>query len=170
MNIFKITLLSVAALASMSVMAVQKDITVVADVDTTLEMLRPDGSALPQTVNLDYVPGVGLREVSVPTKIFTNAINKGVNIRLVNSPVLAASTGSGSIPLTVKYNSVVLGTTNTLFAPDRLGLVQGGTGAGAANQYGGSNTLPLAIGPTTRGVLAQGRYQGVVSIVLTQAP
>lgn len=166
MKSLKIAGLMTALALSASAYAVQKDITVVADIDPTLELLQPDGSALPQTVRLNYIPGVGLQSQSIQTKIFTNLVTKDVNMRLVNAPVLAPMTNpaAAAIPLAVQYNKVALTTTAvTLKAADIY--AAGGVGAGS------SMAMPLTIGPATVAAsVAAGSYQGVVSIVLTQAP
>ena len=47
--------------ASFNAFAVQKDITVVADVDENIEMLQADGSALPQSLRMNHLPGYGLQ-------------------------------------------------------------------------------------------------------------
>lgn len=51
---------ALATVYSFSVSAVQKDITVTANIDSTLELLQADGSSLPSTMKLDFMPGKGL--------------------------------------------------------------------------------------------------------------
>lgn len=48
---------ALATVYSFSVSAVQKDITVTANIDSTLELLQADGSSLPSTMKLDFMPG-----------------------------------------------------------------------------------------------------------------
>lgn len=50
--------------------AVQKDITVTANVDATLDMTTDTGEVLPSTMEMTYMPGVGLEPVTQMTKIF----------------------------------------------------------------------------------------------------
>ncbi|EOH3099081.1 CfaE/CblD family pilus tip adhesin [Salmonella enterica] len=50
---------ALATVYSFSVSAVQKDITVTANIDSTLELLQADGSSLPSTMKLDFMPGNG---------------------------------------------------------------------------------------------------------------
>ena len=155
--------IATAALMSMSAYAVQKDITVTANVDTTLEVLSADGSALPTTMQMQYLPGAGLQPAVVNTKIFTNDKAKNLQIRLATDPSLQNQTnpGAATIPLTVKLGDTTLTTTaTTLKGAD---LFQGELAQG-------SNVLPLSIGQkTVAAVTASGSYQGLVSIILTQS-
>lgn len=147
---------------SMSAHAVQKDITVTATVDTTLEMLSADGSALPTTMQMQYLPGTGLQPAVVNTKIFTNDKTKDVQIRLASSPSLTNQTspGSAAVPLKVKLGGNELTTTaSTLTAAT--------TFPGTVAE--GSVVLPLSIAQSTVAEVPAGSYQGLVSLVLTQA-
>lgn len=174
MKLLKIAAATAALLASTSAFAVQKDITVVADVDTTLELLQADGSALPQTVRMNYIPGAaadaqapaqkgGLQQVEIMTKILTNDVTKPVQVKLANAVVLAPMTNpSGpTVPLTVMYNQVDLKTPLKLDAAT-IFPASVTTGAGA------SQSMPLTIKQTTPGSLPSGNYQGVVSLLVTQ--
>lgn len=153
-----------AALISMSAFAVQKDITVTANIDTTLEMLSADGSPLPNTLQMQYLPGTGLQSAVVNTKIFTNDKAKDLQIRLVAEPSMKNQTnpGANQIPLKVSLGDTVLSTTSaTLKAAELF--------TGELEQ--GSNVLPLSIAQkTVEAVTASGSYQGLVSVILTQAP
>jgi hypothetical protein len=154
---------AVAALFSLSAHAVQKDITVVADIDPTLEMTQPDGSALPSTVRMNYFPGQGLQPQSIMTKIFSNDIAKDMELRLVVAPTLAPMTNpaAAAIPLAVKYHGRALSTTPVTLAAADVFL-----GDAAA----GSISMPLEITQQTVGtVAAAASYQGVVSVVLTHS-
>jgi len=173
MKSLKIAGLMAALALSTSAYAVQKDITVVADIDPTLELLQPDGSALPQTVRLNYIPGVGLQSQSIQTKIFTNDVHKAVTMRLVNNPVMApmSNPSATGIALAVKYNNQALNTasaltTITLQPADMFPTIPSGSTA----TPGSSMSMPLTIGPmTVSPTVAAGSYQGVVSLVLTQS-
>jgi len=148
---------------SMSAHAVQKDITVTANVDTTLEMLSADGSALPTTMNMQYLPGSGLQAAVVNTKIFTNDKAKDLQIRLASLPALKNQTSPGApeIPLAVSLGDTALSTTaSTLKVAEIF--------PGELAQ--GSNVLPLSIAQkTVEAVTASGSYQGLVSVILTQS-
>lgn len=152
-----------AALMSMSAHAVQKDITVTATVDTMLEMLSADGSALPTTMQMQYLPGSGLQAAVVNTKIFTNDKAKDLQIRLASSPALRNQTspGANEIPLKVTLGDTELSTTAATLQAAALfpgDLAQG------------SNVLPLSISQkTVAAVTAAGSYQGLVSVILTQS-
>lgn len=154
--------IAAAALMAMSTHAVEKNITVTANVDATLELLSADGSALPTTMQMQYLPGVGLQPAVVSTKIFTNDKAKNVEVRLASSPSLTNQTNpsADAAPLTVKLGDETLATTvKTLQAAEIfLGDVKDG-----------SIVLPLSIAQSTPGVLLTGSYQGLVSLVLTQS-
>ncbi|RKT99881.1 Cro/Cl family transcriptional regulator [Burkholderia sp. Nafp2/4-1b] len=155
--------IAAAALMSMSAYAVQKDITVTANVDTTLEMLSADGSSLPTTMQMQYLPGTGLQAAVVNAKIFTNDKAKDLQIRLAADASLKNQTspGAAEIPLTVKLGDTELSTTAKTVKTADLFL-------GELAQ--GSNVLPLSIGQkTVAAVTASGSYQGLVSVILTQS-
>lgn len=167
MKPLKLAGLAAALALSFSAYAVQKDITVVTDIDPTLELLQADGSALPQVVRLNFVPGLGLQAHSIQTKIFSNATNKDINMRLVNAPVLAPVTdpSATSIPLAVQYNQIDLTTTNKVFKAADIFTATAAT-------PGSSIAMPLSIGAgagaPAAGAMKPGSYQGTVSILLTQ--
>lgn len=148
---------------SMSAHAVQKDITVTANVDTTLEILSADGSALPTTMQMQYLPGQGLQAAEVMTKIFTNDVKKDLQIRLSMAPTLRNITNPGAdeVPLAVKLGSTDVTTqAETLKAADIF----------TGDIKSGSNAMPLSIAQKDAGVLAaSGSYRGVVSVILTQS-
>ncbi|CAI1142363.1 MULTISPECIES: CS1 type fimbrial major subunit [Serratia] len=156
--------IALAALFSLSAMAVQKDITVTADIDPTVELLQSDGTALPSSIKMTYLPGVGLQKQTLSTKIFTNDATKQVEMRLLATPSLTSITTptAAAIPLTVSYNGKALTTAVTkdstlepavLFPNGRLD--------------GGSVPFDLVIAQSTPGlVTTSGSYQGVVSLVL----
>lgn len=167
MNRFtKAALLALCAFAPLSAMAVDKDITIVADVDPTLEILQADGSALPSTLRMNYIPGRGLQNASILTRILTNDVSKDLTMRLVTAPVLAnmLNPATPGVPLSATYGGQALSATTpvTLTATSLF--------PGATTGEGSSVTQQLEVRQTTAGVLAAGSYQGVVSIVLTQVP
>lgn len=151
-----------------SAMAVQKDITVTANVDSSLDMTQSDGSALPKSVEMQYIPGNGLSPVSIMSKIWSNATSASdgdVHMRLVTEPTLVNNTGpvANPIPLTVSWGSDTLSVTSTvdLATSD---IFPNGTEANVT----GSEARPLTISQTTKGALETGMYEGVVSIYLYQ--
>ncbi|WP_435952200.1 CS1 type fimbrial major subunit [Dryocola sp. BD626] len=142
--------------------AVQKDITVTANVDATLDMTTETGAALPSTMVMSYMPGTGLQPLMQQTKIFSNDPDKDVNISLAGAPQLLDTLGSSpAIPLTVKYGSTTLTaapqvlTATTLFP--------------TGDTTNGSIIQPLMISQSTQKVVPTGRYSGIVSLILTQA-
>ncbi|MBJ3813542.1 Cro/Cl family transcriptional regulator [Shimwellia pseudoproteus] len=161
---YKAAAVALASLFSVSAFAVQKDITVVADIDPTIELLQADGSALPQSLRMSYLPGVGLLNEKVSTKIYTNDATQKVQVRLLSEPQLLAVTNpsAAAIPLKVTYNGSELSTAvidlqpATLFPNGRID--------------NGSIPMDLVIGQKTPGVVATaGSYQGVVSVILNTA-
>ncbi|EAO6614202.1 TPA: hypothetical protein NPB33_004220 [Salmonella enterica subsp. enterica serovar Kintambo] len=85
--------------------AVEKNITVTASIDPTLDMAMADGTALPSNIDMQYNPVSGLQDYTLQTKIFTNATDKNITMRLL-APVTLTNTvnSTQTIPLTVKYN------------------------------------------------------------------
>ncbi|UEP46742.1 cable pilus major pilin CblA [Burkholderia ambifaria] len=155
--------IAAVALMSMAAHAAQKDITVTANVDTTVEMLSADGSALPTTMQMQYMPGTGLQSATVSAKIFTNDKAKDLQIRLAAVPSLKNLTtpGAAEIPLAVKLGGTELSTTAATLKASEIF-----TGELAQ----GSNALELSIAQkTAAAVTASGSYQGVVSVIVTQS-
>lgn len=156
----KLVPIAAAALMAMSAHAVDKNITVTAEVNATLDLLSADGSALPTTMQMAYQPGGGLNPATVQTKIFTNDKAKDVQIRVANDPKLTGPSGA-EVPLTVKLGGTTLTTTQQTLQATSIFL---------GDVADGSSVLPLSVSQTTRGVLTTGNYQGLVTLVLTQAP
>lgn len=146
--------------AAFAVQAVQKDITVNANVDATIDVTQADNSPLPSSITMQYLPGKGLSPLNLNTKIWSNSPTAGVNIRLVKAATLADVNGTKTIPLTVSLGGNVLTTTNQTLTAAVL------FPAGTAN---GSDVLPLHLAQTTQSVLDTGAYTGIVSLVVTQA-
>ncbi|MFV8984634.1 CS1 type fimbrial major subunit [Serratia fonticola] len=154
-------LLIVSTMAAVfSTQAVQKDITVNANVDATIDMTQPDNTALPSSIDMQYLPGKGLTPFNLNTKVWSNNATAGVNVRLVRAASLADVNGANKIPLTVSLGETVLTTTNQLLEAATL------FPAGIEN---GSDVLPLRFAQTAQGAIATGTYSGIVSLVVTQA-
>lgn len=140
--------------------AVQKDITVNANVDASLDITQSDNTALPSSIDMQYLPGKGLTPFNLNTKVWSNSETSGVNIRLAKLASLMDVNGAKNIPLTVSLGGTVLTATNQTLAAATL------FPAGITN---GSDVLPLRLSQTTQGVLETGNYSGIVSLILTQA-
>lgn len=140
--------------------AVQKDITVNASVDASIDITQPDNTALPSSINMQYMPGKGLTPFNLNTKVWSNSDKSGVNVRLVREASLADINGATKIPLTVTLGGKTLSLTNTLL--DVATLFPAGIEKG-------SDVLPLRFAQTTQGIVATGTYSGIVSLVITQA-
>ncbi|EMX82354.1 CFA/I fimbrial subunit B [Escherichia coli 2726800] len=150
---------------AVSASAVEKNITVTASVDPTIDILQANGSALPTAVDLTYLPGAKTFEnYSVLTQIYTNDPSKGLDVRLVDTPKLTnILQPTSTIPLTVSWAGKTLSTSAQKIAVGDLGF-------GSTGTAGVSNSKELVIGATTSGTApSAGKYQGVVSIVMTQS-
>ncbi|AYN29632.1 alpha-fimbriae major subunit [Buttiauxella ferragutiae ATCC 51602] len=171
MKSFMVKPLTVAALfisLAGSAVAVQKDITVTANVDASIDMTLSDGSALPKSVDMQYIPGNGLSPVSLMTKIWSNATAStagDVHLQLITDAQLVNNTGPTAtlIPLSVSWGGEVMSSTTPI---DITTAVLFPNGADAAKT--GSVSKELTIAQATKGPVETGMYQGVVSIYLYQ--
>ncbi|ROM67032.1 hypothetical protein BK653_18695 [Pseudomonas brassicacearum] len=165
MKLLQIAPLALVALVSLPALAVEKSILVYADVDPTIELLQSDGSPLPASMEMAYLPGAGLQPTRLGTRIFSNDTDKDMTLRLITNPVLANMTNPAAtgVPLSVTFGGRALNTTGvSLSAAD---LFPGG------DPSSGSIEQLLDIRQTTVGAIANaGRYEGIVSLVLTQQP
>ncbi|KAJ9432584.1 MULTISPECIES: CS1 type fimbrial major subunit [Enterobacterales] len=161
-KLIKPLVIAAALTAVFNAQAVQKDITVNANVDSTVDMTQADGTALPGTINMQYIPGRGLSTYSLDTKIWSNSQTANINVALVSAAQLNNTVTGTAVPLTVTLGADLkpITTTNTPLTYASL------FPAGTAN---GSSVLPLKISQTTQGVLATGTYSGVISLLITQA-
>ncbi|EJF29551.1 fimbrial assembly protein [Enterobacter sp. Ap-916] len=144
-----------------SVNAVQRDITVTANIDPTVDVTLADGSPLPSSIAMQYLPGKGLAAHKENIKFWSNTADRALNVSLANTPSLTDANGANPIPLSVSVNGTALSTTATSLAYATT------FPSGITN---GSSTMPLVISQTTPGaVSAAGTYTGIVSLVVTQA-
>lgn len=146
--------------ASLNAMAIQKDITINASVDSQLDMTQADNTPLPSSIDMQYLPGSGLVSYRLNTKIWSNSATSNVKVRLVSAAKLTNTDGNQNIPMTVILGDKTLNTTDTVFT---------GTELFPGTAENGSAVLPLTISQTTKGILKSGQYSGVVSLMLTQA-
>lgn len=160
-KILSYSLLSAAILTFTSAHAVTRDITVTASVDPTVDITLSDGTALPDTIAMSYLPSQGLTSVSKDVKLWSNSATADMTIALAGSPSLSAPTSTTTIPLSVTLNGIALSTTSS-----KLAFAQYFPN-GITN---GSVTIPLVISQATKGVVSTaGDYSGTVSLVLAQA-
>ena len=146
-----------------SALAVQKDITVTANVDASIDMTMSDNSALPKAVEMQYIPGTGLVPYQLQTKIWANDTAKDVMMQLTSDAVLVNSLGGSTVPMSVTWGGEQLSTT-----PATLKATELFPNPDTALQTG-SVAKTLQIAQATQEPLATGTYQGVVSIYLYQA-
>ncbi|SER20454.1 CS1 type fimbrial major subunit [Rosenbergiella nectarea] len=147
--------------AVFSVSAAQQDITVTAQIDPTVDITLDDGSPLPTTATMQYLPGKGLGDYSRQVKLWSNNVDRDLLVSLVNSPSLTDETGTNDIALKVTLNGSELSTsskTMTYATTFPNGIEHGST------------VMPLVISQATPGLITKaGRYTGIVSIVVAQA-
>ena len=160
----KITAGLAACLLSSSVFAVERDITVTANVDTDLAIVSSNGGALPASVDMEYLPGPGggLQPVNMLTKIYSNDQSKDMVMSLANDAQLIELTGASTqqIPLKVTYMNKPLSTADTTLTASEVF-------PGGGNN--GSIVIPLKIAAITPGVATNGIYSGVVTLRLVHA-
>ncbi|QKN81606.1 CS1 type fimbrial major subunit [Scandinavium goeteborgense] len=162
MNIvFKSVVTAMVLGVAVNAFAIEKDITVNATVDATLDITQSDGEALPSSIDMQYIPGVGLSPYSIDTKIWSNDAEKDINASITANPTLNNTTGAGATTLDVKLGGKVLTATPQAFAGTEL--------FPTAETKQGSITLPLVIQQTVTQAIPTGQYTGMVSLILTQA-
>jgi hypothetical protein len=107
-NILKKAALAAALVtASLSANAAESHITVYTNVDPSLALMKQDGTALPDSIALDHVPGQGLNTHNERVRIYTNDEDKDVEVRLGHAPSLVPKSGIGAaVPLTVSLNKL----------------------------------------------------------------
>ena len=138
-------LMIVAAMASsFSALAIQKDITVNASVDSQLDMTQADNTPLPASIDMQYLPGRGLESYRLNTKVWSNSATSNVKVRLVSAAKLTNMDGDETVPMTVILGDKTLSTTDAEFT---------GTELFPGSIENGSAVLPLTISQTTKGIL-----------------
>ncbi len=158
----KAALAAVLVTASLSANAAQTNITLTAEIDNTLTLLKADGSALPDAAKLTYNPTRGLNGERWNVRIFSNDTASDVEVRLQAPVELVPTTGLGTnVPMTVALGGRSLSTTPIVFA--------------AGDLYDGaipdaSVAMNLDVNQTTLEKLAAGYYEGMASIVLNVKP
>lgn len=164
----KVALALALASASMSAHAVQADITVWADVDPTLALLKADGTPLTDVVEMTYRAGTGAAAGLAPwteqVRVFTNDTDKDINVRLGADAALqphVAAPGAVAIPLTVSLNAVPITVAGVDFT--KASLYPG------SEMDGASKSMELKIAQTKPGTIAfGGQYRGMVTILMVQ--
>ncbi|PRW42977.1 CS1 type fimbrial major subunit [Enterobacter roggenkampii] len=84
---FKPLMIVAAMTTSVSALAIQKDITVNASVDSQLDMTQADNTPLPASIDMQYLPGRGLESYRLNTKVWSKegANKRGNSSRLTQS-------------------------------------------------------------------------------------
>lgn len=162
----KAALVLALASASMSAHAVQADITVWADVDPTLALLKADGTPLTDVVEMSYRPGTaataGLTPWTERVRVFSNDIAKDITVSLgSDAALLPESTGGAAakVDLTVSLNGIELGTAGKDFTAATL--------YPGSDMPGASKAMDLRIEQKTPGIIATGgKYKGIVSVIM----
>lgn len=141
---FKPLMIVAAMTTSVSALAIQKDITVNASVDSQLDMTQADNTPLPASIDMQYLPGRGLESYRLNTKVWSNSATSNVKVRLVSAAKLANADGAETIPMTVKLGDKTLSTADVEYT---------GTELFPGSIENGSAVLPLTISQTTKGIL-----------------
>lgn len=146
--------------ATFNANAVQRDITVTANIDPTVDLTLADGTPLPTAINMQYLPGKGLAAYRENVKFWSNTADRALNVSLASTPQLTDENGSNPIPLSVSINGNTLSTT-------AISLAYASTFPNGISN--GSSVLPLVISQKSVGVVSQaGIYKGIVSLVVSQ--
>ncbi|RRU02239.1 CS1 type fimbrial major subunit [Stenotrophomonas sp. 278] len=162
--IIKHTALALALFTTaLSAHAAEAHITVWANVDPTLSLLKADGSALPDAVQLPYRAGQGLSSWTERVRVFSNDTTLDIDVRLAEPAVLVprvAAAGAVEVPLRVTLNGRELGIAPIDFTADQL--FQGAI-------PGASIEMPLTVAQAVVApITAAGLYDGPVSLVMAQ--
>ncbi len=158
----KAALAAALATASLSAHAVETKISVYADVDPTLALLRDDGSALPDAVTLTHDPLRGLVPSTQHVRIHSNDDKADIEAKIGGVFALVNGDGKVTVPMTVSLNRRALAESPIEFKAADLF-----TGAGSTP--GASISMPLTIAQTTPApITTKGAYTGIVNIVLNQ--
>ncbi len=162
--IIKHTALALAlCTTALSAHAAEAHITVWANVDPTLSLLKADGSALPDAVQLPYRAGQGLSSWTERVRVFSNDTTLDIDVRLAEPAVLVprvAAAGAVEVPLRVTLNGRELGIAPIDFTADQL--FQGAI-------PGASIEMPLTVAQAVVApITAAGLYDGPVSLVMAQ--
>lgn len=171
----KAALAAALVTASSSAFAIDTRISVYANVDTTLAFQQEDGSPLPDSITMNYLPEFkdssgaslrpgGLEAWKLNTRIFTNDEDKDIQVSLQNALELVPTIGQVGAkpePMTVSLHGVELTTASKDLAATDLfdGAIEGV-----------SKPLELIIAQTTPGPLKSGSYEGMATIVMRQKP
>ncbi len=163
-SIIKHTALALAlCTTALSAQAAEAHITVWANVDPTLSLLKADGSALPDAVQLPYRAGQGLSSWTERVRVFSNDTTLDIDVRLAEPAVLVprvAAAGAVEVPLRVTLNGRELGIAPIDFTADQL--FQGAI-------PGASIEMPLTVAQAVVApITAAGLYDGPVSLVMAQ--
>ena len=157
--------LAVVFIMSNSANAVEKNITVTASIDPTLELAMSDGTPLPTAINMGYTPISGLQQYTMSTKIYSNDKSKDITMSLLTDPMLTNTVDSSkTIPLKVTYNQQAVTTTawtaDQQLKANKIFLDEDGT----------SVSMPLTISADNTGMKnwSAGTYQGIVSLLVKQ--
>lgn len=168
MNILlkKAALAAALATVSLSAHAIEANITLRANVDPSLALLKSDGTPLTDAAEMSHNPISGLTPFTESVRIFSNDVDADVEVRLGHAAELVATAGApgtANVPLSVTLNNRALTTTTAEFLATDL--------FPGSNIPGASIEMPLRVAQTTQApITAKGYYEGVINIVLNQKP
>ncbi|WP_367380215.1 CS1 type fimbrial major subunit [Stenotrophomonas cyclobalanopsidis] len=165
MNTFlkKAALAAALATASLSAHAAEAEISVWANVDASLALLKADGTALDDSVRLVHNPVSGrLGDWTDRVRIYSNGTDKDVEVRLGADPVLLREGGGGTaVPLAVSLNGEALSTAPRTYEASKIF-------DGAMDGASIPMELRIAHGGTDK-ITVDGKYVGIVTIAMVHA-
>ncbi|NRH23406.1 CS1 type fimbrial major subunit [Pantoea stewartii] len=150
-------------LSSASAMAFESQITVNAEIDPDYGMLTAEGTPLPQSIDMIYFPGVGLKTWEHDVTFYTNVAQTNMLVSLKDDAVITDPSSLNSINLNVSVNGQTITKSGTSF--DWAKVFPKGIGRGA--------TLPMTISQDTAkspvsNIKSAGKYSGTVTLVITK--
>lgn len=150
-------------LSSASVMAFESQITVNADIDPDYGMLTAEGTPLPESIDMNYLPSEGLKPWQHNVTFYTNIDKTNMVLSLKDDAVITDPVSMNSINLNVSVNGQTITKSGTSF--DWGTVFPKGIGRGA--------TLPMTISQDTSkspvsNIKSAGKYSGTVTLVITK--
>jgi len=150
-------------LSSASAMAFESQITVNAEIDPDYGMLTAQGTPLPQSIDMTYIPSVGLKTWEQDVTFYTNIDNTNMVLSLKDDAVITDPSSLNSINLNVSVNGQTITKSGTTFNWAKV--FPKGIGRGA--------TLPMTISQDTSkspvsNIKSAGKYSGTVTLVITK--
>ena len=173
-NTLRTTLCAVALITTANAYALEKNIVVNATINSSVDLTMADKSPMPSSIDLNYIPGVGLATYATQVKLWSNDPNTGVSISLGNDTDLHSMMpgDSSTIPLAISLNGTNLNSGPLLAGPGGPTVTPYTLNASQLFPTGstkdGSIPLEFMIKPTATTSPNAGQYQGVINLIIAQ--